>query len=210
MVKKLTLNKYSFLFFLILILLEGCKPRDYSKIPAYSRNHFLQAVIEIPAGTNLKISYCILSHRFRVETMDGAERKVNYLPYPANFGFIPSTLINKAGEGKGDMIDVVVISDKLEVGTVIEIIPVGMLVIKDDFLTDYKVLAIPSDMKMQVVSVNTFPELNSTYPRLTEILEEWFLHSGFYKNAIILGWEDEHVARNFVEKWMVKGGNRSF
>lgn len=187
---------------LLTALLTGCGPRDYSHIPAYSKNKALQAVIEIPAGTNLKISYCMLSHRFRVEMMDGVEKKVKYLPYPANYGFIPSTRLDNRPDNSGDMLDVMVISEELEVGEVVEVVPLGMLILKDDFHTDYTVIAIPSDEDHQVVHAHSYDELMRNYPALIEIVETWLINSELYENPVLLGWEDEHVAMNFINKWV--------
>jgi inorganic pyrophosphatase len=190
------------LFFLL--FLTACRPKDYSKIPAYSDQSCLQAVIEIPAGTNLKISYCLDSHRFKVEMDENSEKKINFLPYPVNFGFVPSTCFSRDSGENGEVIDILVISEKLNTGTVIDVIPLGILILKDDFITDYKVVGIPADPAKQVVMANSLSELNDKYPALTGIIEEWFLYSDLYENVTILGWEDEHVARQFIDKWIVR------
>jgi inorganic pyrophosphatase len=187
---------------LAVIILTGCKPKDYSKLPSHSRKNFLQAVIEIPAGSNLKTFYCPNSLRFKVEMVEGEERKVSYLPFPVNYGFIPSTRIGDSEEG-GKTLDVMVVAEKLDIGTVIEIMPLGMLILKDDFKTEYMVLAVPAKEKYQVLTASTLQELNATYPELTVILEEWFLYSGVIINPVFLGWENEHVALGFINKWVV-------
>jgi inorganic pyrophosphatase len=197
------ISVFGWLIITLLVLCLGCNPKDYSKLPSYSKKEFVQAVIEIPAGTNQKIAYCPLTHRFRIEAENSDDDRIKYLPYPANFGFIPSTRFGGILGKEGDPLDVLVISESLKTGTVIEIIPLALLIMKDDFLTDYKLIAIPADEKKQVVRAVSYQDLLSNYPALTGIIEDWFTHSDQYHNLIVLGWEDEHVARQFIDKWLV-------
>jgi inorganic pyrophosphatase len=191
----------------LMIISFGCEPRDYSRLPAHSRQHFLNAVIEIPAGSNMKTFYCPISHRFKIEMDEDRERRLEYLPYPANFGFIPSTRLGVEGN-EGGHIDILVISERLDIGTVIETIPVGLLIIKDEFRTDYKVLALPADREKQVVRAESFFALKESYPALINIIETWFINSGLYTNPLVLGWEDEIVTRNFINKWIIDSRDR--
>jgi inorganic pyrophosphatase len=186
-----------------LFVLASCSPKDYTQIPTYSGKGSLQAVIESPAGTNLRISYCAVTHRFKVEMDEKAGKRVNFLPYPVNFGFVPSTRLTRRPEDAGELVDILVISEKLETGEIIDVIPLGILILKDDFITDYRVISIPADPLGQVVSAGSLSELNEKYPSLTAILEEWFLYSDVYKNAEVMGWEDEHIARQFIDKWRI-------
>ncbi|MDA9133798.1 inorganic diphosphatase, partial [Gammaproteobacteria bacterium] len=57
----------------------------------FSKNGFLQMVVEIPAGTNKKIEYDKNINEFFIDKIDGVDRVINFLPYPGNYGFIPST-----------------------------------------------------------------------------------------------------------------------
>jgi inorganic pyrophosphatase len=208
MVGKVNFLRLSAFGLFFLLFLTACRPKDYSKIPAYSNESYPRAVIEIPAGTNLKIAYSTINHRFDVEMDENAEKKINFLPYPVNLGFVPSTFFARDSEQGGDVIDILVISEKLNTGTVIDVIPLGILILKDDFITDYKVVGIPADPVRQVVRANSLSELNEKYPALTGIIEEWFLYSDLYENVTVLGWEDEHVARQFIDKWLVRKNNQ--
>ena len=77
---------------------------DYAKLPAINENGTLNMVVEIPAGTNHKYEYDYGAKEFRIETINGNERVVDFLPYPGNYGFIPHTL-----SGDGDPVDVLVV-----------------------------------------------------------------------------------------------------
>lgn len=192
---------------MLIMALAGCTPGDYSQIPSHSKRNFLQAVIEIPAGTNHRITYCRLTHRFLIEMTDDGKDILPYLPYPANFGFIPSTRFGNPLGKEGELLEIMVIAESLKTGTVIEVIPLGLLIVKDDFHTDYKVLAIPADPDKQVIRAGTYHEFNQNFPGVTAILEDWFVHSDMYHNVVVLGWEDERVTGQFINKWLVNKTN---
>ena len=48
------------------------------------------------------------------------DRIVNFLPYPANYGFIPSTFMDKKKGGDGDALDILLISEHMVTGTVVD------------------------------------------------------------------------------------------
>lgn len=188
------------IFMAILALIQaGCHPGNYSKVPAYSTGNYLQAVIEIPAGTSKQISYCMLTHRFRVMADEDSPQKVDFMPYPFNYGFIPSTNFSAHSDGRS-LIDIMVISESLETGTLLEVIPLALLILKDDFTTYYKVLAIPASPEKQIIRADMFEDIKIKYASMTDIIEDWFLSSGLYQNPMVAGWEDEHVTRNFIQK----------
>ena len=68
---------------------------NYGSLATFSENGNLQIVVEIPAGTNKKLEYNYDTNTFPVDIKDGNERIINFLPYPGNYGFIPSTMMDK-------------------------------------------------------------------------------------------------------------------
>src|SRR5690606_38118237 len=103
------------------------------------------AIVEISAGDHLKFEYNKESKKFEVELIDGVPRSINYLPYPVNYGFIPSTLSDKYSGGDGDPLDVMILSKRLPTGTVVSVFPIATLKLIDRGEIDDKILAIPSD-----------------------------------------------------------------
>src|SRR5690606_28025741 len=85
----ITLQRYTFLL-LLLALLASCQT-DYASLPTYNAKKQLQAVIEVPAGSAIKHHYNQQTKTFEAEQQAGQDRIISFLPYPANFGFIPST-----------------------------------------------------------------------------------------------------------------------
>jgi len=187
-----------------LLVLPACQSRDYARLPATSAGGNLQAVIECPAGSNLTIFYCQSHRRFHVEMNEENEKKVDYLPFPVNHGFVPSTLFSREEGAEGKMVDILVICDRLETGTVLEVIPLGIMILKDEAETFYQVISIPANLSGQVITASSLTELNLKYPSITGIIGEWYTHSDKSRNLTLLGWEDEQVARQFVDKWIIR------
>ena len=109
--KKLIYPGAPLLALIVLLTLASCRPVDYSRIPTYSGQHRLRAVIEIPAGSVLDIVYNTQSHRFNVHSSDTARDPRQHLPLPVNFGFIPSTYYSDEDGTASRMIDIMVIGE---------------------------------------------------------------------------------------------------
>src|SRR5690606_18639853 len=116
---------------------------DYDQLPLLSENGYYQAVIEIPSGTNKKYEYNVTTKTFEIDQKNGRDRIINFLSYPGNYGFIPSTLSDKTKGGDGDALDVLLLSEAHQIGDVVEIIPITMLKLLDQGEEDYKIIAVP-------------------------------------------------------------------
>lgn len=156
-------------------------------------------MIEIPAGTNKKIEYDAKGKVFKVDEKNGAERIIQFLPYPANYGFIPSTLSDIQTGGDGDALDVLVLAEALDTGTIIECIPIGVLKLLDDGEEDHKIIAIPLENKKRVIDAQNFAELTKNYPAIKEIIELWFLNYNNDDPAEVKGWGNEMEALKEIE-----------
>lgn len=188
---------------LLLLSLLSCrqdKTPDPTEVPAF-QGEYLQAVIEIPAGTNHKIEYDYASGEFLNDQLDGKDRVIDFLPYPGNYGFIPSTLMEEERGGDGDALDVLVIGESVPTGTVLDVIPIGALMLRDRNEIDTKLIAVPADPTKRVIKAQDFMSFALHYDAARRIIEDWFQN---YKGAAgveILRWEDEHYAQREVEKW---------
>lgn len=202
------MKKLAFLFFALLTLfscnIETISTKDYSKLPAINENGTINMVVEIPAGTNHKYEYNYTTKKFEVEIKNGKERVVDFLPYPGNYGFIPNTLMDKAQGGDGDALDILLLSESLSTGTVVEVIPLATLLLEDDGEIDTKIIAIPLDSTKTIIGAKSYQVFLIQYDAARRIIEEWFTH---YKGARIvklIGWRDESYAWQEVEKWEKK------
>jgi inorganic pyrophosphatase len=117
------------------------------------------------------------------------------MTYPGNYGFVPHTL-----SGDGDPIDVLVCNTReLVPGCVINVRPIGVLIMEDQAGQDEKVIAVPSPRLTRryenVFSYKDLPEIT------TQQIEHFFEH---YKDlepgkwVKLGGWHDADVARKMI------------
>lgn len=108
---------------------------DITKIKIGEIPNKLNAVIEIPYGSNIK---------YELDKESGAVvvDRVMYsaMFYPANYGFIPNTLADD-----GDPIDILVLNEyPIQAGAVIPCRLLGVLIMEDESGMDEKLLAVPT------------------------------------------------------------------
>jgi inorganic pyrophosphatase len=115
--------------------------------------------------------------------------------YPGNYGFIPHTL-----SGDGDPCDVLIANTRaIAPGAVMNVRPVGVLVMEDDGGQDEKIIAVPSSKLTQrydrVANYTDLPEIT------IKQIEHFFEH---YKDlepgkwAKIIRWGDAEEARRLI------------
>lgn len=179
----------------------SCSPwKDYYELPSFTLSNHVNAVIEIPAGTNKKIEYSVESSTFEADKKNGKERVIQFLPYPGNYGFIPSTYSDPQKGGDGDALDVLVLSESVSTGTVLEVIPIAVLNLIDKGETDSKIIAIPSNTTEQIINASTFVDFTKKFPKVKEIIELWFLNYNKDDVAKIEGWGHEKEAVMEIKK----------
>ena len=189
------------LFSLILVFLQACNStKDYYKIPTKASETTFNAVIEIPSGTNKKYEYDPSQKKFVVDTENGIDRVIDFLPYPGNYGFIPSTLSKSETGGDGDALDVLVLSETTATGTVMEIIPIAILRLIDDGEKDYKIIAVPKEESKRIIKATSYVNLTKDYPALIEIAATWFLSYNPKDSSSVEGWGDEKEALKEIER----------
>ena len=190
---------------ILFLVIAGCtqesKIKDYDSLPLYSVNGYVNAVIEIPAGTNHKIEYDKKDHEFKVEQRNGKDRIVAYLPYPGNYGFIPSTYMDTAVGGDGDALDVLVIGESCPTASLIEITPIGVLFLEDGGEIDTKIIAIPVKENERIINVESLNELKEKYPKIDEIILNWFLNYKGKGKMKFIEWGDRGKAVAEIGKW---------
>lgn len=180
--------------------LQSCSiSKNYYALPSFAGEGSINCVVEISAGTNKKYEYNNTSKAFLIDKENGQGRIIDFLPYPANYGYIPSTLSKNENGGDGDALDVLVISEALPTGTVVESVPIAVLKLIDDGETDYKVIAVPFEKSIRVISATTYSELSSNYPALLKILELWFLNYNKNDVSTIEGWGNEQEATSEIK-----------
>jgi inorganic pyrophosphatase len=155
----------------------------YDLPPGPEVPHIVNAVIEIPKGSAHKYEYDKDLNVFRLD-----RTLFSPVHYPGAYGFIPNTLAED-----GDPLDVVVIIDgPTFTGCLIEVRPLGVLIMRDDKGLDHKVLAVPvADPRMR--EVHGLQHLPSHY--LKEVDYFFNIYKELEgKKSDTYGWEDRVVA----------------
>lgn len=176
---------------------------DHLALSSFSENGLLRGVIEIPAGTNTKYEYNRQLFQFQPDVRNGQVRRVDFMSYPVNYGFIPSTRMDKARGGDGDPLDVLVLAEHLPTGTVIEVQPIGLMLLKDLGELDHKVLAIPADPARRIIRATNWADFQRDYSAIRHILELFFLYYDGLGTLTPMGWADEQAALDEVNKWQL-------
>lgn len=149
--------------------------------------NIINAVIEIPKGSSNKYEYDKELNVFRLD-------RTLYSPvhYPGAYGFIPQTHAED-----GDPLDVVVIVEHPTfTSCLIEVRPLGVLIMRDDMGLDHKILAVPvSDPRMR--EVHGLQHLASHY--LAEVDYFFNIYKDLEgKKSDTYGWEDRLVAHRVI------------
>lgn len=150
----------------------------------------MNAIIEVPEGGNVKYEIDYESGLLKVDRILHTP-----LAYPANYGYFPGTLSQD-----GDPLDcMVVCHSPLRPGVLIEVRPIGVLLVEDQCGKDEKIICVPID------KVDLFHTKTSFIEELPEILrakiEYFFAH---YKDlepqswSKVVGWADRASADKFI------------
>lgn len=172
-------------------------------LPSFFENGKLRAVIEIPAGTNTKYEYDKRDRQFRPDLRDGKPRVIDFLPYPVNYGFVPSTVMVKSRGGDGDPLDVIVLCESVPTGSVLEVEPIGLLMLQDGGEWDNKVLAVPADAAQCTLQAKNWAEFQMKYSAARHQIEQFFMYYDGLGVMTLMGWGDEKAAVQEVLKWAV-------
>lgn len=174
-------------------IVSSCSTKK-KEIINFSDNY--TAIVEIPAGTNKKFEYNYKTKSFEIEIINGVERTINYIPYPGNYGFISNTYMDPEIGGDGDALDVLIISESVQQGKKIEIIPVAILKLLDRGQQDHKVIATLRNSKINF-SKDSLPNSVKT------IIKTWFCNYKGPNKMEFVGWGDKKEAINEIKKWAV-------
>lgn len=193
------MKKLLFPYMMLVLLLSSCASYNYNNTVTYDEHDHLNAIVEIPAGTNTKIEYAATTNSFITDQRNGSDRIISYLSYPGNYGFIPGTKTDTSEGGDGDPVDVLILTSHLETGTIIPVKPVGLLKMIDNNELDYKVIAVPVDTKDNVLGIDTYTDFKKKYPSIVNILTNWFAHYDASEKQEIVGWGDHEEALAYIK-----------
>lgn len=175
--------------------------KDLEQLSTWPTSSTLNAVIEIPAGSAEKRQYDAATGTFPIDLRNGLPRVIRFLPYPANYGFIPSTRMNKEEGGDGDAVDVFVLCSSLPSGTVVEVEAIGIIELLDAGERDDKLIAIPVDPALRTVDAEDIHELPQA---ARDILVTWLLHYDPEDGAELVAVRGKADALATVKRWALR------
>jgi inorganic pyrophosphatase len=150
----------------------------------------MNAIIEVPENGLVKYEIDKATGLLKVDRILHTP-----LAYPANYGYFPGTL----GDD-GDPLDCVVVCNAaLRPGVLIEVRPIGVLLMKDQAGGDEKIICVPTD-KVDPYHHNT-SFVEELPPILRAKIEYFFQH---YKDlepeawSKVIGWADRETADRII------------
>ncbi|MCE4627764.1 MAG: inorganic diphosphatase [Desulfurococcales archaeon] len=162
--------------------------------PGEKAPEIVNAVIEIPMGSSVKYEFDKEACMVRVDRF-----LYTSMFYPFNYGFVPGTL-----EEDGDPVDILVISREPVVpGSIIEAVPVAVLVTEDEEGLDRKIVAVPKPkldpLYKDIDDLEKIPELIKN--RIKHFFEHYKeLEPG--KWVKVVGWEPKSKAHEIIKSAM--------
>jgi inorganic pyrophosphatase len=164
---------------------------DFNQVldPGDTNGGRLNAVIEIPEGSHLKIEYDRKRACFMIDRVEPS-----IYPKPVNYGFIPATT-----DEDGDELDVLVVcSEPIPTGVWLDCKIVGVLKFNDDGEGDHKIVAVPVDDRDSGDSISSLSDLGE---RWQQKISEHFSHYKDLKkpgSTKVLGWGDIDEAKEII------------
>lgn len=136
----------------------------YTDIGTSNADGTINAVIEIPQGSQDKWETDVATGRLFWELKKGAPRVVAYLGYPANYGMVPRTLA-----GDGDPLDVLVLGRQELRGAIVAVKVIGVMRMVDGGDLDDKLVAVVPGTSLDGKSMADLEAIG-----VAGILEAWF------------------------------------
>jgi len=186
----------------ILVLLAGCKT-DYQNLPAFSERKQLQVVVLTSAGSNHPQVYDPKKKTFAPAQAAGFPAQVSFLPFPGNFGFIPSTAYKATDATEGQPLNALIIAERQETGTVQEVIPIATILLEVADETTPIVIAVPARPSAQIIGATDFADFTQNYPVAKEILQKWFSYFKPHQKVQFIQWKDEKETEQLIRRWLI-------
>ena len=159
---------------------------------SYKKEGDYQIVVEIPTGSRRKWEVNHKSGQLEWEFKNEKPRKVKFLGYPGNYGFIPQTI-----SGDGDPLDIIVLSESVKRGDILKVKVIGMLKLIDEGDKDNKVIAVTGRGAFK--KIDTLKELLIKKPNVIPIIKLWFEGYKSPGKIIFVGYENKNKTIEYIE-----------
>ena len=163
--------------------------------PGDVENGMINTVVEIPAGSMLKIEW---DRKRAAFMLDRVEPEI--FPKPCNYGFIPQST-----DDDGDELDTLVVTDEpIPTGVWLEAKVIGVLKFEDGGEMDHKIVVVPADDRNTGDRINTLDDLGERWKQKVEF------HFSHYKDlkkpgtTKVLGWGDTDEAKEIIKECIAR------
>lgn len=162
------------------------QPEDFPSI--------INAVIEIPKGTNVKYEYDHIEGHFVYD-----RSLLSPMVYPSSYGFVPQTI-----GPDNDPLDVLIYNNTpIDRATVVESRVIGYLDMEDEGDKDYKILAIPTS------HIRNHKDIKDIDPLFLKLCKNFFSHYKDLskKKVEVFGWHNAESAHNIIRESFISTNN---
>lgn len=138
------------------------------------------------------VDYSDIPDAFKVEISTAAGQSPNqsFLPLIGNLGYI--------GESKN--IAVLVLSERVEKGSLMDVRPIGTLLIQEENQLKHIIIASPLDTVLQLTQTTNFQEFITENAGEKQIIQDFFLYQNGLGQTELVGWKDEKYALDIIKK----------
>jgi inorganic pyrophosphatase len=163
------------------------------EIPTHKDSpRIVNAIVEIPKGSNHKYEYNPEYDQFVLD-----RSLMSAMVYPANYGFIASTLADD-----GDALDILVLAgEPIDKGTIVPTRVIAALHMIDGGEVDYKLIGVPISAyrKEHIKTIDEFD------PLLIDIIENFFKHYKELegKKVVLKGWINQEDTYKIINESII-------
>ncbi|PKL78353.1 MAG: hypothetical protein CVV25_11875 [Ignavibacteriae bacterium HGW-Ignavibacteriae-4] len=176
----------------IFTLMMACQEKkSFDDLQTYSKEGKPHFIVMNAAGSIEKFQYDNESNGFKVKTTNGVNESISFLPYPANYGFFPST--HADGEDKGELLYGFLIAPELSIQTMVDVKPLGAVTMLKDGKEVQLVLCIPDDKLLRI----DMEETNELHVDMKTIFGLWLTNA--YEVDSIISWHDANYASELIK-----------
>ncbi|GAB5465412.1 MAG: hypothetical protein Kapaf2KO_08480 [Candidatus Kapaibacteriales bacterium] len=189
-----------FVFFFI-----SCKENKtlYELSPISENGNYL-AIITIPAGTSELYEYDTNALTMRVKNVDGKDEIYPHLPFPVNYGFIPSTYSDLSSKNLDEPLELFILTASYSKTTLMEVLPIATMEFLDEGgKAKYIPVAVPYDKQFRTLDITSWEGFESE-ATAKEIIQIWASKWKESEGWTFQGWKDESFTKSYLEERTIK------
>lgn len=143
-------------------------------------------------GAKPEADYANIPEAFKVEISTAAGQSTNqsFLPLIGNLGYLDES--KKVG--------VLVLSEAVKAGNILDVRPIGTLLLQEENQLKHVIIASPLDTVLQLTPTTNFQEFITENAGEKQIIQDWFLYQKGLGETELVGWKDEKYALDVINK----------